>query len=68
MTVTNDFDKPNIDLLAQAFEQFWQLGKVVSVKCDGCGGLIEVKPIGEMGRAFYANCPCGRYKDNMRGL
>ena len=66
--MTGDHDKPNIDLLIKALEQYSQLGTVESVKCDRCGGLIEVKPQGDMGRAFTANCPCGRYKDTMRGL
>lgn len=66
--MTNDNDKPNIDLLVKAWEQYSQFGKVVDAKCDHCDGLIEITPLGNMGRAFSANCPCGRYKDTMRGL
>jgi hypothetical protein len=68
MAMTNEDSKPNIDLLVKAVEQYWQTGKVVDAKCDRYGGLIEVTPRGEMGRAFSVNCPCGRYKDTMRGL
>ena len=66
--MTNENGKPNIDLLVKAMEQYWQVGKIVNIKCDGCGELIEVKPKGEMGNAFSVTCPCGRYKDTMRGL
>ena len=66
--MTSENNTPNFDLLAKALEQYWQVGKVVDVKCDRCGGLIDVAPIGQMGRAFSANCPCGLYKDTMRGL
>ena len=66
--MTNESTKPNIDLLVKALEEYWQGGKVASVRCDRCGGLIEVTPEGEMGRAFSVNCPCGRYKDTMRRL
>jgi len=66
--MSDENDPPNINLLIEAMEQYWQLGKVMDIKCDRCGGLIEVTPIGELARAYSVNCPCGRYVDTMRGL
>jgi hypothetical protein len=66
--MTEQASKPNIELLVMALEQYWREGKVFNVKCDKCGGLLEVTPKGEMASAFSIKCPCGWYNDTMRGL
>jgi hypothetical protein len=66
--MNNESSKPNFEILVAAVEEFSREGKVSTVRCDACGGLIEVARIGEMGTAISTKCPCGRYNDNMRGL
>ena len=68
MMIEPESDKPIIELLICALEEYSREGKVENVRCDRCGGLIEITPVGETGRALKADCPCGRYRDNMRGL
>jgi hypothetical protein len=58
----------DVKLMMAAMEEYGRDGKVSGVRCDLCGGLLEVTPIGETGRSLSVKCPCGRYKDTMRGL
>ena len=67
-SMTTESDKPSIDLLISAYEEYSRAGKVHSIRCDRCGRLIEITPVGETGRALKADCLCGRYRGNMRGL
>lgn len=59
-------DEDTIKLLGLALAEFQREGKVTTVRCDVCGGVIEIKWQGHIGGSV--NCPCGRFKDNLRGI
>ncbi|HEX8262029.1 MAG TPA: hypothetical protein VF547_04050 [Allosphingosinicella sp.] len=57
---------PNMDLLDRAMGEFQDYGRVVSVKCDECDGLIEIVALGDS--AWSMRCPCGKFNDTLRGI
>jgi hypothetical protein len=61
-------DKEMLRLYEMAFAEFSRDGKVASVRCDKCGGLIQVRALGSLGSAWAMSCPCGRFKDTLRGI
>ena len=61
-------DKELLRLYEAAFVEFTRSGKVTTVHCDKCGGLIEIRSLGILGSAWAMSCPCGRFKDTARGL
>src|SRR5262245_1504033 len=52
-------------LFELAFLEFERNGKVSSVHCDKCGGLIEIRRMG-IGSACSMNCECGKFKTTIR--
>jgi len=65
---TTEPDKELFRLYEAAFVEFTRTGKVTTVHCDKCGGLIEIRSLGSLGSALVMSCPCGRFKDAARGL
>ena len=49
-----------------ALTEFHRTGNNTVARCDRCEGLIEVTSPGP--EVWSLNCPCGRYKDTLRGL
>ncbi|WP_437876800.1 hypothetical protein [Sorangium sp. So ce513] len=59
-------DERAMELLDLALGEFMRDGRVSSVWCDVCGGLIEVEAIGDS--AYSVSCACGRFRDTLRGI
>jgi hypothetical protein len=55
-----------IDIFERAFGEFNHEGKVSTVKCHICGGLIEIKSLSAS--AWQMTCPCGKFNGSLRGL
>jgi len=53
-------------ILLAAYEEYSRDGKISTVKCDACGGLLEITRLGDT--ALTVRCRCGRFEDTMRGL
>jgi hypothetical protein len=53
-------------VIDRALEEFRQQGKGTTVTCDACTGLLSVVALGST--AWRLDCPCGRYRDTLRGL
>jgi hypothetical protein len=49
-----------------AFAEFERDGKVSTVTCQSCNGVIEIEAL--TATAWQMKCPCGRYRGTMRGL
>lgn len=54
------------NLLDKALSEYRSQGAVMTARCDSCGGLLEVEARGE--NSFSVSCPCGKYRDTLRGL
>jgi hypothetical protein len=49
-----------------AFGEFLRDGKVSTVRCHVCGGLIEIRALSAS--AWESSCPCGKYKGTFKGI
>lgn len=59
-------DSETIAKLEQVFEEFKAHGTVVSVYCDECSSLIELKKITDS--SYEMKCVCGKFNDNLKGI
>jgi hypothetical protein len=51
-------------LYESAFQEFEASGKVSTVRCNQCGGLIEIAKVGIS--SFQMSCPCGKFNSTLR--
>jgi len=51
-----------------ALREFKDKGEVISVRCDVCGSLIELRWLGANQSAVSIKCSCGRFHGALRGL
>ena len=58
--------KPTINTLEMALGEYTKNGKVGTVHCERCNGLIEITRKSES--TLSVKCECGLYNDNLRGL
>jgi hypothetical protein len=58
--------KPNIETSIKAMEEYQDLGKVESVRCERCDEAIVIEPLGTT--SMKMSCSCGLYNDTLRGL
>jgi len=49
-----------------AFGEFKRDGKVTTICCHVCGGLLEIRALGP--EAWQSSCRCGKYNGTWRGL
>ena len=59
-------DEQAIELLKLALEEFARDGRVTAVRCDVCGGIIEIKALNDT--SYSARCTCGKFRDSLRGI
>ena len=59
-------EKPDIDKVIKALEEYHQTGQVQTVKCQRCGSNLQISPLGDS--ALRLSCSCGLYEDRLRGL
>ena len=64
--ISDEERKLIIKLSDEAFGEFQRAGKVTTIHCHLCGGLLEIKALSPS--AWESNCPCGKYKGTWRGL
>ncbi|MDB6111316.1 MAG: hypothetical protein JWR69_3066 [Pedosphaera sp.] len=55
-----------IKLSQDAFVEFERDGRVTTIRCHACGGLIELKALSPS--AWQSSCPCGKYNTPWKGL
>jgi hypothetical protein len=55
-------------LTEAAVREFREHGTVSSIHCDVCGGLIDLKWLGNNRSAISIKCPCGRFHGALRGI
>ncbi len=58
--------KPTIETSVKAQEEYWEHGKVETVRCERCHGLLGIARLGDS--ALKVSCSCGLYNDTLRGL
>ncbi len=67
MTETNkETKKRRLELLDAAMGEFQEHGRVITVKCDNCDKLIEIRALSDT--AWAVSCPCGTFNDTFRGI
>jgi hypothetical protein len=62
----NQSDEDLLKILEDAFLEFKRDGKVSTVHCFKCKGLIEIKALTDS--AWSITCPCGRFTDTLHGI
>ncbi len=55
-----------IKLSDDAFGEFLRDGRVMTIFCHVCSGLIEFRALSPT--AWQSTCPCGKYNGTWRGL
>lgn len=55
-----------IKLSDDAFGEFKRDGRVTTIRCHACGGLLEIMALSP--EAWKSSCPCGKYNGTWRGL
>ena len=55
-----------IKVFEDAFAEFNRDGKVTTVRCHKCNGLIHIEALSPT--AWQTRCPCGFHNDTLRGL
>lgn len=63
---SKDDKKRAFEVVERALSEFEAHGRVVSVECENCHGLLEVKRLSDT--ALSVKCTCGKYNDVLRGL
>lgn len=51
--------------MLEAFDQYLN-NRQSAIRCDRCGGLIAFHRLAD--EAYESECPCGKYRDTLRGL
>jgi hypothetical protein len=51
-----------------ALREFQENGKVISARCNVCGGLIELNWLGDKRTAVSIKCSCGKFHGALKGL
>src|SRR4051812_37533990 len=65
--MSEEFDQAKADKIVEsAIREFENHGKVLTVRCEKCGNLIEVKRRGQASWEF--KCPCGWCNGVLRGI
>ena len=55
-----------VKLSDEAFGEFKRDGKVTTVRCHVCGGLLVIRALSDT--AWESSCPCGKWNSNWLGL
>ena len=65
---TKEPDEEVTRLFAAALEEFFRTGKVTTIRCDRCGGVIDIHSLGDSTSAWEVSCPCGRFNGPAREI
>jgi hypothetical protein len=49
-----------------AFGEFKRDGRVTTIRCHACDGLLEIRTINP--EVWQLSCPCGKYNGAWKGL
>ena len=59
--------KPKLETFLRALATL-NCEEAAPVCCERCGGAIQFEPwVGLAGEGFWVKCPCGLYRDVLRG-
>ena len=64
--MTANVSVPVFETFDAALAEFMKDGSVSTVRCERCGGVIEITAPNQS--AMIMRCSCGAYNDNLRGF